>query len=64
MSMKTERERQAERAPLNKYIITSTPSFETTVVCSAATEAGAFRIACADHPGVLWDSIQQLPHAS
>lgn len=59
MQKSSERERQANQAGACDWIVQAEAVYTTTITtveCLAATEGGAYRVAEAEHPGILWVS--------
>ena len=50
----TERERQRAQVPGYEWIVVSYGPWCITVDCRAPSESGAYCVAEAEHPGVLW----------
>lgn len=57
--MTTERERQRAMVPGYEWIVVSHAPRGVTVACRAPTEAGAYRVAEAEYPGVRWAFVSR-----
>jgi hypothetical protein len=56
MQKSSERQRQAYQPGACTWLVKSEAVWTTTVECLAATEGGAYRVAEAEHPGIVWAS--------
>jgi hypothetical protein len=55
----TERERQRAATPGYEWIVASHEPRGVTVTCRAPSEAGAYRVAEAEYPGVRWAYVSR-----
>lgn len=54
-----ERDRQQEMTPSYEWIVVSHQPWGITVTCRAPSEAGAYRVAETEHPGVQWAFVSR-----